>query len=160
MTTERQIEANRENGKLGGVKTDQGKEKVKYNAIKHGLTAKEVVVHSEDPEGYTQLLDGLKDEYHPQGEVETQLVHRIALCIWRLKRCVHMEGDLLASDWKNGRPYFASYLSDWDRFERYETANERKMYKAIAELERIQRNRRGQPVLPPVKSVTDFTPQN
>ena len=34
-TSQKQIEANRENAKLGGVKTEEGKAVSRYNAIKH-----------------------------------------------------------------------------------------------------------------------------
>jgi len=33
----KQLEANRNNAKLGGVKTEAGKQKTKYNAVKHNL---------------------------------------------------------------------------------------------------------------------------
>ena len=146
MVSEKQQIANSENAKLGGVKTEAGKMIVKYNAIKHGLTAKEVVVRSEDPEGYTQLLDNLRVECAPQGEIEDQLVYRIAFCIWRLKRSARMESDMLADDWKNGRPYFESYLYKWQHISRYETTIERQMYRAMQELERRQRTRCGESV--------------
>jgi hypothetical protein len=160
MVSEKQLIANRENAKLGGVKTEAGKAIVKYNAIKHGLTAKEVVVRGEDPEGYTQLLDNLNAEHVPQGEIETQLVCRIAFCIWRLKRSARMESDILADDWKNSRPYFQSYLKKWQDVSRYETTIERQMYRAMQELERIQRARRGEPVPPPLKVEVDLPSQN
>ena len=37
MVSERQLQANRENAKKGGVKTEEGKSVIKYNAQKHGL---------------------------------------------------------------------------------------------------------------------------
>ena len=43
MTTEKQVKANRENAKKGGVKTPEGKAVVRYNALKHGLLSKEVL---------------------------------------------------------------------------------------------------------------------
>lgn len=43
--SERQLEANRQNAQLStGPKTVEGKNKVKWNALKHGLLAKSVVV--------------------------------------------------------------------------------------------------------------------
>ncbi|MCX5637107.1 MAG: hypothetical protein NTX52_05375 [Planctomycetota bacterium] len=42
--SEKQLEANRENALKGGVKTEEGKAIVKYNALKHGLLAKEAVI--------------------------------------------------------------------------------------------------------------------
>jgi hypothetical protein len=160
MVSEQQLIANRENAKLGGVKTAAGKAIVKYNAVKHGLTAKEVVVRSEDPEGYTQLLDNLNAECAPQGEIETQLVCRIAFCIWRLKRGARMEADMLADDWKYSRPYFTSYLHSWPHLSRYETTIERQMYRAMQELERKQRARRGEPIPVPLKIEVDVPSQS
>ncbi len=42
--SDKQLKANRKNAQKGGVKTQGGKAIVKYNALKHGLLAKEVVV--------------------------------------------------------------------------------------------------------------------
>ena len=46
--SQKQLEANRENAKLGGVKTEEGKAVSKYNAIKHGLLSEEVLLDGED----------------------------------------------------------------------------------------------------------------
>ena len=40
MVTEKQLIANRENGKLGGVKTEAGKQVTRLNAVTHGLLTK------------------------------------------------------------------------------------------------------------------------
>ncbi|MHC4085949.1 MAG: hypothetical protein ACYSWZ_12360 [Planctomycetota bacterium] len=52
--SQKQLEANKKNAQKGGVKTTEGKAIVKYNALKHGLLAKEVVVTvgegAEDPD--------------------------------------------------------------------------------------------------------------
>ena len=42
--SEKQLEANRKNAQKGGVKTEEGKSIVRYNALKHGLLAKEVFI--------------------------------------------------------------------------------------------------------------------
>ena len=160
MVSGKQLVANRENAKLGGVKTEAGKEKVKYNAVKHGLTAKEVVGRSEDPEGYTQLLDNLQAELAPQGEIETQLVDRIALDHWRLRRCARMETDMMADYWKDGSYDFYSYLVKWQNVSRYETTIERQLYRAMQELERIQRARRGELIPLPLKIEVDVPSQS
>ena len=41
--SEKQLKANKKNAQKAGVKTAKGKAIVKYNALKHGLLAKEVV---------------------------------------------------------------------------------------------------------------------
>ena len=71
MTSELQILANRENGKLGGVKTEAGKAAVRLNAVIHGLLTKEAVVHGESTKVLNQLRDNLMKECEPQGELET-----------------------------------------------------------------------------------------
>jgi len=45
--SQEQLEANRQNAKLGGVKTEEGKAVSRYNAIKHGLLSKEVLLADE-----------------------------------------------------------------------------------------------------------------
>ena len=42
--SQKQLEANRKNAQKGGVKTTEGKAIIKFNALKHGLLTKEVVV--------------------------------------------------------------------------------------------------------------------
>ncbi len=42
--SEKQLKANKKNAQKDGVKTPEGKAIVKYNALKHGLLAKEAVI--------------------------------------------------------------------------------------------------------------------
>jgi len=47
--TEKQLIANQSNAKLGGVKTEEGKEKVRLNAVKHGLLSKSLSTRKAKP---------------------------------------------------------------------------------------------------------------
>jgi len=47
--SQKQLEANRKNAKKGGIKTAEDKAIAKFNALKHGLLAKEAVVTVGDP---------------------------------------------------------------------------------------------------------------
>ncbi|MFC1637364.1 hypothetical protein ACFL5Z_21295 [Planctomycetota bacterium] len=62
--SQKQLEANKKNAKKGGVKTEERKAIVKYNALRHGLLAKEVVITvgegAENPEEFNALLEDLK----------------------------------------------------------------------------------------------------
>jgi len=91
----RQIEANRRNGKRGGPKTTEGKSRVRHNALKHGLLAKEVVIQSgegqEDIREFSELLDRLYEEHSPDGVMEEFCVERIAALIWRMRRSLRAE---------------------------------------------------------------------
>ena len=101
MTTisKKQLEANKKNAKKGGVKTEEGKEVVKYNALKHGLLAKEVVITvgegAEDPEEFNRLLEDLRVELIPEGTLEEMLVEKIAVAYWRLRRAYKYEVGLV-----------------------------------------------------------------
>ena len=82
-TSQKQIEANRENGKLGGVKTDEGKSVSKYNAIKHGLLSEEVLLDGEDEKKLIEVGKKLRAELEPHTEMELILVDRITANVWR-----------------------------------------------------------------------------
>lgn len=70
MTSEKQGQANLQNAQLStGPVTQEGKEIVARNAIKHGIFAKDLVITAgdgqEDRLEYRQLLDELKRDLHP-----------------------------------------------------------------------------------------------
>jgi hypothetical protein len=59
MASERQLAANRRNGRLGGPKTDVGKQRSRLNGIKHGLTSSTLVVLPEEHQHeYDEVLRG------------------------------------------------------------------------------------------------------
>jgi len=47
MTTKKQLIANRKNAQKGGVKTQEGKELVKFNALKHGILLQAVTEYEQ-----------------------------------------------------------------------------------------------------------------
>jgi len=75
MVTEKQIQANIQNASLStGPVTQEGKEVVARNAIKHGIFAKDLVITAgdgqEDGLEYRQLFDELKRDLQPVGRLE------------------------------------------------------------------------------------------
>ena len=48
------------------------------NSLKHGITAKTIVIRDEDPIQFDRLLEEIEDECTPQTAVERELVDRIA----------------------------------------------------------------------------------
>lgn len=96
MTTENQIEANRQNAMVStGPRTMEGKAITAKNAIKHGIFARELVISDgdgkENREEYDQLIQQLVDDLNPEGQMEVLLVEKIAVNYWRLKRLVRYE---------------------------------------------------------------------
>jgi hypothetical protein len=145
-TSQKQIDANRENAKKGGVKTDEGKAVSKYNALKHGILSKQILFEGEDENELLALEKRLRAELSPSTEIELLLVDKIASNIWRLKRA-------LTSDYDGT----GGLKSDADRFFRYETMLERGIYKALHELERMQAKRNGEKVPPPIALDIDIS---
>src|SRR5208282_1554146 len=95
-TSERKKQANRENAKHStGPKTDIGKTWVRYNALKHGLYATDVVIQygdgKESQEEFDILLQGLQRALEPQDVMQECLVRTIAEAEWRLRRAARAE---------------------------------------------------------------------
>jgi hypothetical protein len=100
--SKKQLEANKKNAQKGGVNTPEGKAIVKYNALKHGLLAKEVVITigegAENPEEFDALLEALQTQLVPAGTLEEMLVEKIAVAYWRLRRAYKYEVGLIRKE--------------------------------------------------------------
>jgi len=95
MTSFRQIEANRRNArKSTGPITEEGKQRSRCNAIRHGLTAETVIGALEDAEDYKAFEAVIIADYDAQSAVERELVLRLAGLLWRLRRATTMETGL------------------------------------------------------------------
>jgi hypothetical protein len=87
MRTKSQIEASRRNGaKSRGPITPQGKQRSSQNAVKHGLSARTIVLCSENHALFEQLEQDYIDSLQPTTILELHLVQRIAVAEWRLRR--------------------------------------------------------------------------
>ena len=95
MTSFRQIEANRRNArKSTGPITQEGKDRSRCNAVRHGLTAETVIGALEDAEDYQAFEAAITADYDAQSAVERELVLRLASLLWRLRRATTMETGL------------------------------------------------------------------
>ena len=95
MTSFRQIEANRRNArKSTGPTTEEGKQRSRCNAVRHGLTAETVIGALEDAEDYKAFEAAIIADYDAQTAVERELVLRLASLLWRLRRATTMETGL------------------------------------------------------------------
>ena len=96
MTSFRQIEANRRNArKSTGPNTDEGKQRSRCNAVRHGLTAETVIGALEDAEDYKAFEAAIIADYDAQSAVERELVLRLASLLWRLRRATTTETGLI-----------------------------------------------------------------
>ena len=134
MATEKQIQANRINALKGGVKTEQGKEKIRLNAVSHGLFSKDLLLPGEDPRLLAELRERLTAEAEPQGEMETLLLELIISSSWRIKRLAVYEKNnvRISTDYRYPLP---------EKLMNFTNTLERRLYKAIHELEKVQNAR-------------------
>jgi len=94
-TNTNRADINRENSKHStGPVTPEGKARSSQNALKHGLTAKAIVLPSEDSGAFQRHLDSFLTEYQPQGPTEQQLVRTLANNSWHLDRVNRLEEAL------------------------------------------------------------------
>ncbi len=159
--SEKQLKANRQNAKKGGVKTEEGKAISKYNSLKHGILTREVLLDGEDEKTLIELGKRIRSEIKPIGEVEMILTDRIISNIWRLRRMLEVERAVMewekgeALNWKwnfeHGEEHGMRKVTekmlvndDIEKLLRYEAMIERSIYKALHELQRIQAARAGE----------------
>ena len=95
MTSFRQIDANRRNArKSAGPNTEEGKQRSRGNAVRHGLTAETVIGALEDADDYNAFEAAIIADYDAQSAVERELVLRLASALWRLRRATALETGL------------------------------------------------------------------
>ena len=95
MTSFRQLEANRRNAlRSTGPKTDEGKRRSRFNAVRHGLTAETVVGSLENAEDYKAFEAIIIADYCAETAVARELVLRLASLLWRLRRATAIEKGL------------------------------------------------------------------
>jgi len=179
MTTERQAEANRRNGRLShGPATPEGKAAASANALRHGVTSSAFVLPGvEREEDWLEHRDGIRAALAPQGALESFLADRVAFCSWRLGRVLRFETATTAKALAESETDIRISLrkicreserddaelrdrvagenmlpADWplQRVMRYESHLSRQMTQSLHELQRMQAARAGDLVAAPL----------
>ncbi len=88
MTTSAQIRRNQQNAKHStGPRSIEGKNRSKYNAMKHGCTAKLALLPDEKPAEFNKHTNAFFEHFLPQNPYEVNLAEDAVYCSWQLKRC-------------------------------------------------------------------------
>jgi len=149
MASPAQILANRANAQhSSGPKTAEGKQASSRNATRHGLTGSQIVMPGEDPAVYAELQQGLHRAHAPANDPERLLVDQIAANAWRLMRAQRIEAAVFTklvegSDNPDAAiaDAFLERPKDLVRIQRYVAAAQSAYYKAMRELEKLQKAR-------------------
>jgi len=95
MSTQRQIDANRQNAlKSTGPRTPEGKAVSSRNALKSGLDAESQIVRGENPEDLTALQLEYFDRFRPLSPNERYQVDTMIRSEWILRRFFRVEPQL------------------------------------------------------------------
>src|SRR5438445_13839150 len=82
MSSQKQIDANRLNAqKSTGPNTPEGRDAVRFNALRHGLTAKHAVLENENEQEFQEMLDAFEAEHQPTGLPENLLVQQMVMAL-------------------------------------------------------------------------------
>ena len=81
--------------KRGLLREQAGKSRSRLNAWKHGLTAKTLIIVDERANDFDDLRAALMDEHDPQSVLEREMVERLAVILWRLRRVPTFEAAIL-----------------------------------------------------------------
>ena len=110
MTSLKQMEANRENGKKAkGKKTIWGKIKSSKNALKHGLLAEQFLIVGENKVEYEEFKQGLIDYYNPLDQLQEEIVFQLISLQWRIRRTTRVEAGIYGGEALD-RPSFGHTL--------------------------------------------------
>ena len=95
MPSELQTAANRANSQRStGPRSAEGKARVATNALKHGLTGKQIVLPGEDPTQFDAFRSDLIADLAPRGALEEIFAEKIVADAWRFRRALHLVAAL------------------------------------------------------------------
>ncbi len=140
MTSPARAAANAANAQLStGPKTDAGKARSSRNALKHGLTSRDLIVREDEQEDFETLKQELLDQLAPQGAIEMFTFNHLLHAAWNMERARRLEADLFI----NGLDPLLdeSAAKTLDRIHRYAAQSERSYYRHLKELRILQTNR-------------------
>jgi hypothetical protein len=115
MSTQRKIDSARANGaKSHGPITEEGRKTSSMNALKHGLTARTVVLSNENGDEYDGLLASYIRDLKPTGPVEMDLVVEMANAKWRQRRLCKIESELFERQMEEQKEEIAADYKSYD----------------------------------------------
>jgi hypothetical protein len=96
MSSQRQIDANRENAqKSSGPVTDTGKQRSSRNATKHGFTGQSLILSPEEADLYKAFVADYFNDYAPYDAATRQLTQQLADAHWSLQQIFVQQSNLI-----------------------------------------------------------------
>jgi hypothetical protein len=180
MSTEKQIAANHRNAQSStGPRTPEGKARSSLNAVKHGLTAAQILIPSESADDFESHAASFRDRFAPVDSVESFLVDQMIVAAWRLRRTRFLESKIYAQrafevdrhqkereeeltdaadHIVTGYRRECSGTNSLENISRQETRIERAFYRALYELNRLRNPKGKTPSEPILQNEPNFPP--
>jgi hypothetical protein len=143
MATQAQITANQLNAlKSKGPVTPEGKQAVRFNALKTGIHATQVIITGESPEEFEAFAAALRDTWSPADLAESAFVDRLIHNSWRLDRLRIAEAQIWDRALSSGATDFGEAFERTEkllgRLQTQVASIERSLSQATRDLERLQ----------------------
>ncbi|HZU24943.1 MAG TPA: hypothetical protein VFA04_05445 [Bryobacteraceae bacterium] len=150
MSSAAQIAANQKNALAStGPCTPEGKAVSSQNALKFGLTSKQILLPWENADDFEALHAAFVAQFQPATEAEALLVDNIAIAEWRERRTEIVQNAWLAHKSRNAGENLwitAEHLASEEivKFQKYAAAYRRERDRAWRKLENVQKERRAE----------------
>ena len=135
-----------------GPRTPEGKAISSMNALKHGFSARNIIIMPGQQDDFRALESGLAAQVRPEGPLEETLYNQLLRDAWTLHR-VELRQVEMASGTTQGAqmidPLFdPNSEKEFDRIERYHARALSSFHRSMRQLQRLQTNRVVQNLLP------------
>jgi hypothetical protein len=162
LLSDRQQRANETNAlKSTGPRTEEGKQRVRLNGLRHGLTGQVTIMTDDNRREHDDFCNPILARLNPDGPLELQIANLITHDHWRLNRIHSIEDGIFAlghtypkNQIDSGAPQADVALSEATTFMRsakeilllttYTARTNRSLEKNMAELRRLQAERKAQ----------------
>lgn len=141
----KKLAANQKNAqKSTGPRTVVGKTTSSWNALKHGLLSRRLMqLNDQNAKDFSHVLASLQQDLEPVGTLEQILLEKLAYLYFRIAAAAEHEHD-------NGCHLGILNGPGGSNLIRYQTMLIRGVFQSISQLERLQRQRRGEDVPAPL----------
>jgi hypothetical protein len=134
-----------------GPSTESGRVRSKMNALKHGLSAKAIIIEGEDPRQFEALRAGLERDFEAPTVIERELVEDLSVLLWRQRRVPRFEAaiiqrilrDPIADDDEETRGVACDLIRDdiLTKLSRYETSLINRISRTLNQLHDLRASR-------------------
>ena len=129
-----------------GPRTPEGKAISSMNALKHGFSARNIIIMPGQQDDFRSLESGLLAQVRPEGPLEETLFNQLLRDAWTLHR-VELRQVEMATPGID--PLFdPNSEKEFDRIERYHARALSSFHRSMRQLQRLQTNRIVQNLLP------------